>query len=69
MLDEREIRLVVTSAMSKYASENDGREGLSKTDIITIMLEHDGDMDDVRAAMAEGISRFMMKANIKIKMS
>ena len=69
MLDEREIRLVVTSAMAKYASENDGRNGLSKTDIITIMLEHDGDMDDVRAAMIEGISRLMMKANVKIKVS
>lgn len=69
MLNEREINLVVTSAMSKYASENDGKDGLSKADVITIMLEHDGDMDDVRAAMVEGISRLMMKANIKTKMS
>ena len=68
MLDEREIRLVVTSAMSKYASENDGKRGLSKADVITIMLEHDGDMDDVRAAMTEGLDQLMMKANIKIRM-
>lgn len=69
MLDEKEINLIVTSAMSKYASENNGREGLSKADVITIMLEHNGNMDDVRTAMIEGLSRIMMKANIKIKMS
>ncbi len=69
MLDEKEIRLVVTSAMGKYASENDGKEGFSKADMLTIMLEHDGDMDDLRAAMREGISRLMMKANIKIRFS
>lgn len=69
MLNEKEIKLVVTSAMAKYASENDGKDGISKADIITIMLEHDGNLDDVRVAMAEGISRLMMKANIKIKMS
>ena len=69
MLDEKEINLIVTSAMSKYASENDGKEGLSKADVITIMLEHDGDMEDVRTAIIDGISRIMMKANVKIKMS
>lgn len=69
MLDEKEIRLVVTSAMSKYASENDGKEGLSKTDVLTIVLEHDGDMNDVRAAMIEGISRIIMKANVKVRFS
>ena len=69
MLSEREINLVVTTAMSKYASENDGKRGLSKADVITIMLEHDGDMDDVRAAMIEGVNQLMMKANVKIKLA
>ena len=65
MLDEKQIKLVVTSAMSKYASENDGKKGLSKSDVICIVARLDGDVDDVRAAMAEGISHFMMNANIK----
>ena len=57
MLDERKIRLVVTSAMSKYASRNDGRKGMAKDDVIEAVAKFGGDCDDVRRAMIEGIIR------------
>lgn len=57
MLSERQIKLVVTSAMSKYAAENDGKRGLAKTDVIDAVAKFGGDLDDVSMAMVEGIKR------------
>ena len=57
MLSERQIKLVVTSAMSKYAAKNDGRRGLAKDDVIEAVAKFGGDINDVRAAMIEGIKR------------
>ena len=57
MLNERQITLVVTSAMSKYAAENDGKRGLSKKDVISAVAEFGGDSNDVRLAMIAGIKR------------
>ncbi len=57
MLNERQIMLVVSSAMSKYSAENNGKRGLAKEDIITAVAQFGGDIDDVRMAMVEGIKR------------
>ena len=34
MLNERQIMLVVSSAMSKYSAQNNGKRGLAKEDVI-----------------------------------
>ena len=57
MLNERQIMLVVSSAMSKYSAENSGRRGLAKKDIITAVAKFGGDATDVRAAMIVGLKR------------
>lgn len=57
MLNERQLELVVTSAMAKYAAENDGKRGLAKKDVITAVAEFDGDHNDVRLAMVMGLKR------------
>ncbi len=57
MLNERQIKLVVTSAMSKYSAKNNGRRGLAKDDVIKTVAEFGGDASDVRAAMVVGIKR------------
>ena len=57
MLNERQIMLVVSSAMSKYSAENNGKRGLAKKDIITAVAQFGGDLEDVRAAMVLGIQR------------
>ena len=57
MLSERQIRLVVTSAMSKYAAENNGKRGLSKEDVIDAVASFGGDAVDVKIAIVEGVRR------------
>lgn len=57
MLNERQIMLVVSSAMSKYSAENNGKRGLAKNDVITAVAQLGGDSNDVRAAMIIGIKR------------
>ena len=57
MLSERQLGLVVSSAMSKYAAKNDGKRGLAKKDVIYAVAKFGGDMNDIRAAMIEGIKR------------
>jgi hypothetical protein len=57
MLNEKQIKLVVTSAMSKYAAENNGKRGISKDHVVMKVVEFGGDESDVRAAMVEGIKQ------------
>ena len=57
MLNERQIMLVVSSAMSKYSAQNNGKRGLAKEDVINAVAQFGGDVADVRAAMVEGIKR------------
>ena len=41
--------------MEKYADEHEGRKGIAKKDVIEKVLLYDGDLDDVRAVMIEGL--------------
>lgn len=57
MLNERQVMLVVSSAMSKYSARNNGKRGLAKEDIIATVAQFGGDAYDVHAAMVMGIKR------------
>lgn len=64
MLDERQILLVVSSAMSKYSAENNGRKGAAKKDIISAVAQFGGDVEDVQAAMIVCIKRIAIDQHI-----
>ena len=57
MLNERQVMLVVSSAMSKYSARNNGKRGLAKEDIIDTVAQFGGEASDVHAAMVMGIKR------------
>ena len=57
MLKEDAIMLVVTSAMARYASENNGKRGLSRDAVIDAVVSFGGDINDVKLAMMEGLRR------------
>ena len=57
MLSEVFIRHITNLAMAAYASNNNGRPGISKADVIEAVMYYGGNMDDVRAVMAEGARR------------
>ena len=57
MLNERQIMLVVSSAMSKYSVRNNGSRGIAKKDIVSAVAQFGGDAEDVSVAMIEGIKR------------
>ena len=57
MLNERQVMLVVSSAMSKYSARNNGNRGLAKKDIIDTVAQFGGDASDVHAAMVIGLKR------------
>lgn len=64
MLNERQLMLVVSSAMSKYSAENNGRKGAAKKDIIAAVAQYGGDADDVRKAMIGCIKRIASDQHI-----
>lgn len=66
MLSEEQITLVVTSAMSRYASENNGKRGLSKNDVMDAVVSFGGDANDVRMAMVKGLRRIVPDYSIKL---
>ena len=41
--------------MDRYAVKHEGKKGMAKMDVIEQVLSYDGDMDDVRAVMIEGL--------------
>ena len=57
MLSEVFIRQITNLAMAAYASNNNGRPGISKADVIEAVKYYGGNMDDVNAVMAEGARR------------
>lgn len=59
MLGEVFIRKVARDAMAKYAAEHGGKSGVAKADIIRIVMDMGGDMDDVRAVMVECVQDIM----------
>lgn len=69
MLDERQITLVVTSAMVKYAAKNNGKRGLAKEDVISAVVSFGGDVDDVRVAMLEGVKRIASNHCVRLSWS
>lgn len=66
MLNEKQIKLVVTSAMSKYAAENNGKRGIAKKDVITAVAEYGGDGNDVRLAMLVAMKRITSGTRIAV---
>ena len=57
MLNEVFIRHITNLAMAAYASNNNGRPGISKADVIEAVMYYGGDMDDVNTVMAEAVRR------------
>ena len=57
MLDEVFIKRITNLAMATYASWHEGRPGISKADVMEAVMYYGGNMDDVRAVMAEGARR------------
>ena len=57
MLSEVFISQITNLAMAAYASNNNGRPGISKADVIEAVMYYGGNMDDVRAVMVEGVRR------------
>ena len=57
MLNEVWIKKATRDAMTKYYGEH-GKKGISKSDVIEIILDMGGDADDVRAVMIEGAKIF-----------
>ena len=57
MLSEVFIRQITNLAMAAYASNNNGRPGISKADVIEAVMYYGGNMDDVNAVMAEAVRR------------
>ena len=57
MLNEVFIRQITNLAMAVYASNNNGRPGISKADVIEAVMYYGGNMDDVNAVMAEAVRR------------
>ena len=57
MLTEETVRKIVENAMNRYAVEHEGKKGIARMDVIEQVLSYDGDMDDVKAVMIEGLKR------------
>ena len=57
MLNEVFISQITNLAMAAYASNNNGRPGISKADVIEAVMYYGGDMDDVNTVMAEAVRR------------
>lgn len=55
MLDEIFIKKAAREALSKYSLEHGGNMGLTKADIIRIVMQYGGDMEDVHGVMVECI--------------
>ncbi len=55
MLPRRTLEMIVDDCMVKFASENGGSTGWTKDDIINVVMNLDGDQNDVYAAMAIGM--------------
>lgn len=59
MLDEMFIRKIAREVMAKHAAENGGRNGMTRLEVIEAVIAMNGDLDDVRAVMAEGVRQLM----------
>lgn len=57
LTEETVVRKIVENAMNRYAVEHEGKKGIARMDVIEQVLSYDGDMDDFRAVMIEGLKR------------
>ena len=56
MLNKVFIRRVADNAMKAYKDKS-GKNGVAKADVIRIVMQYGGDMDDVHDAMVECVKR------------
>lgn len=66
MLSETKIYEAVKDAMSIYASMNNGKIGLSKTDLRRYIEMRGGNKDDLHRAMIVGLVVIAPKCNITV---
>lgn len=59
MLGEVFIRKAARDAMEKYTAEHGGKNGAARTDVIQIVMDMGGDIDDVRAVMVECVQKII----------
>lgn len=43
--------------MAKYATEHGGKAGVAKADVLRIIMDYGGSIDDVRAVMIECLQK------------
>ena len=57
MLTEKQINHIVMAAIARHSSGNNGKRGLSRKEVTSLVTEYGGDEKDVNAAMIEGFKR------------